>query len=99
MVKRLDSGLYAEVDRVMLINGVNTMLKVVKELLLSQESPEDKYKRLKLDDGKDGEDQNAWEACRVMEIWNWWSVFFFGPFYILLLVTCMWCSYILLAGL
>ena len=59
MVKRLDSGLYAEVDRVMLINGVNTMLKVAKELLLSQESPEDKYKRLKLDDGKDSGDQNA----------------------------------------
>ncbi|CAD6260344.1 unnamed protein product [Miscanthus lutarioriparius] len=55
----LYSGLYAEVDRVMLINGVNTMLKVAKELLLSQESPEDKYKRLKLDDGKDGGDQNA----------------------------------------
>ena len=52
-------GLYPEIDRVMLINGVNTMLKVAKELLLSQESPEDKCKRLKHDDGKDGGDQNV----------------------------------------
>ena len=52
-------GLYPEIDRVMLINGVNTMLVVATELLLSQRSAEDKHKRLKLDDGKDGEDQNA----------------------------------------
>jgi hypothetical protein len=31
------TSLYAEVDRVMLVNGVNTMLKVAVELLLSQD--------------------------------------------------------------
>lgn len=53
------TGLYAEVDRMMLINGVNTMLKVAIELLLSQKSDDEKHKRLKLQDDRKDDDQDA----------------------------------------
>jgi hypothetical protein len=40
-------GLYAELDREMLINGVNTMLKVAAEILIPNGSDEDMQKQLK----------------------------------------------------
>ena len=55
---RFWTGLYAEVDRRMLINGVNTMLKVASNILLPQNPAEDQYKRLKQDDRPDGGNQN-----------------------------------------
>jgi len=51
-------GLYAEVDRKMLINGVRTMLKVATDLLLQKESASDKNKRLKYKDHRDDGSQN-----------------------------------------
>ncbi|XP_066316654.1 uncharacterized protein [Miscanthus floridulus] len=56
--KRNLEGLYAEVDRRMLINGVNTMLKVSSNILLPQNQAEDQYKRLKQDDRPDDDNQN-----------------------------------------
>ena len=47
------AGLYTEVERKMLINGVNTMLKVATNLLLQKKSSGDKNKRLKYDDHRD----------------------------------------------
>ena len=52
------TGLYAEVDRKLLINGVNTMLKVASDLLLSQRQHKEQCKRLKQDGGQDEEDQH-----------------------------------------
>jgi hypothetical protein len=52
------TGLYAEVDRKMLINGVHTMLKVATDLLLQKESVGDKNKRLKYKDHRDDGAQN-----------------------------------------
>lgn len=52
------AGLYAAVDRVMLINGVITMLKVLTGLLLSKDSTDDKQKHLKYGDRQDDEAQN-----------------------------------------
>lgn len=49
--------LYEEVDRRMLINGVNTMLKVATDLLLPKKTPGDEIKRLKYDDHSDN---GAW---------------------------------------
>jgi len=46
--------LYAEVDRELLINGVNTMLQVAAKLLLPKD-PTEGQKRLKL---RDDEDRN-----------------------------------------
>ena len=56
-------GLYAQVDRMMHVNGVNTMLKVASDLLLPQRPLEDQCKCLKQDDSHDGEDQNHWTKC------------------------------------
>jgi len=47
------AGLYTEVERKMLINGVNTMLKVATDLLLQKKSSGDKNKCLKYDDHRD----------------------------------------------
>ena len=55
---RFWTGLYAEVDRRMLINGVNAMLKVASNILLPQNTDEDQYKCLKQDDRPDGGNQN-----------------------------------------
>ena len=44
---------YTEVERKMLINGVNTMLKVATDLLLQKKSSGDKNKCLKYDDHRD----------------------------------------------
>ena len=52
------AGLYTEVERKMLINGVNTMLKVATDLLLQKKSSGDKNKRLKYDDHRDDGAQN-----------------------------------------
>lgn len=49
--------LYAEVDREMLINGVNTMLRVAVELLLPQDVAGGNVKRLKQGDPPGGADQ------------------------------------------
>jgi hypothetical protein len=43
----------------MLVNGVNTMLKVAAKLLLPQGSVDDKHKRLRFKDGGGDDDQNA----------------------------------------
>jgi len=48
------AGLYDEVDRELLINGVNTMLQVAAKLLLPKD-PTEGQKRLKL---RDDEDRN-----------------------------------------
>jgi hypothetical protein len=53
------TGLYVEVDRMMLINGGNTMLKMAIELHLSQKSDDEKHKRLKLQDDRKDDDQDA----------------------------------------
>ena len=45
--------LYTEVERKMLINGVNIVLKVATDLLLQKKSSGDKNKRLKYDDHRD----------------------------------------------
>nr|XP_034595491.1 1-aminocyclopropane-1-carboxylate oxidase 3-like [Setaria viridis] len=50
-------GIYEEVERKMMVNGVNTMLKVAADLLLPRHQPDDQPKRLKQDNGRDG-DQN-----------------------------------------
>jgi hypothetical protein len=47
---RFWTGLYAEVDREMLINGVNTMLQVAARLLLPKDTAGAGQKSLKLDD-------------------------------------------------
>lgn len=52
------TGLYAEIDSMMLINGVNTMLKVASDLLLPHNPAKDQCKRLKQDDHPDGGNQN-----------------------------------------
>ena len=52
------TGLYVEVDRRMLINGVNTMLKVATDLLLPKKTAGDTNKRLKYDDHRDDGAQN-----------------------------------------
>lgn len=52
------TGLCAEIDRRMLINGVNTMLQVASNILLPQNPAEDQYKRLKQDDRPDDDNQN-----------------------------------------
>ena len=49
-------GLYAELDREMLINGVNTMLKAVAEILIPNGSDEDMQKQLKHGGQHDDED-------------------------------------------
>lgn len=54
---RFWAGLYAEVDREMLINGVNTMLRVAVELLLPQDVAGGNVKRLKQGDPPGGADQ------------------------------------------
>jgi hypothetical protein len=51
------AGIYEEVERKMMVNGVNTMLKVAADLLLPRHQPDDQPKRLKQDNGRDG-DQN-----------------------------------------
>lgn len=51
------TGIYEEVERKMMVNGVNTMLKVAADLLLPRHQPDDQPKRLKQDNGRDG-DQN-----------------------------------------
>jgi len=43
----------------MLINGGNTMLKMAIELHLSQKSDDEKHKRLKLQDDRKDDDQDA----------------------------------------
>jgi hypothetical protein len=53
------TGLYVEVDRMTLINGGNTMLKMAIELHLSQKSDDEKHKRLKLQDDRKDDDQDA----------------------------------------
>ena len=50
---RFWTGLYAEVEREMLINGVNTMLREATRLLLSKSTVEDRMKRLKSGDDDD----------------------------------------------
>ncbi|XP_066323111.1 uncharacterized protein [Miscanthus floridulus] len=60
------TGLYAEVDRRMLTNGVNTMLKVATDLLLPKKTAGDKNKRLKYDDHRDDGAQNNWRARAEM---------------------------------
>ena len=47
------TGLYAEVDREMLVNGVNTMLQVAARLLLPKEPIDAGPKRLKLGDDEE----------------------------------------------
>jgi len=53
---RFWTGLYAEVDKEMLINGVNTMLREATRLLLPKSRVEDRMKRLK--SGDDDDDRN-----------------------------------------
>ena len=53
---RFWTGLYAEVDKEMLINGVNTMLREATRLLLPKSTAEDRMKRLK--SGDDDDDRN-----------------------------------------
>jgi hypothetical protein len=55
---RFWTGLYAEVDRRMLINGVNTMLKVASGLLLPQRQAGDHRGRLEQGDRQEDENQN-----------------------------------------
>jgi len=50
---RFWTGLYAEVDREMLVNGVNTMLQVAARLLLPKEPIDAGPKRLKLGDDEE----------------------------------------------
>lgn len=54
----LDRSLYAEVDTAMLINGVNTMIKVVTKLLLFKGPTDDRHKRMKYGDRQDDEAQD-----------------------------------------
>lgn len=54
----LDMSLYAEVDTAMLINGVNTMIKVVTKLLLFKGPTDDRHKRMKYGDCQDDEAQD-----------------------------------------
>jgi precorrin-4 methylase len=44
------TGLYAEVEREMLINGVNTMLREAARLLLPKNTAGDRVKRVKSGD-------------------------------------------------
>jgi hypothetical protein len=53
-LKRFWTGLYAEVDREMLVNGVNTMLQVAARRLLHKEPIDAGQKRLKLGDDEEG---------------------------------------------
>jgi len=55
---RFWTGLYAEVEREMLINGVNTMLKVAAKILAPKSKVEDRQGRLQQGDPQADDDQN-----------------------------------------
>ena len=56
IIMRFWTGLYAEVEREMLINGVNNMLREAARLLLPKSTAGDRMHRLK--SGDDDEDRN-----------------------------------------
>jgi hypothetical protein len=53
---RFWTGLYPEMDRAMLIDGVNTMLRVATEIFISQNPADGVQKRQKIEDQQDDED-------------------------------------------
>jgi len=55
---RFWTDLYAEVEKEMLINGVNTMLKVAAKILAPKSKVEDRQGRLQQGDPQADDDQN-----------------------------------------
>lgn len=62
------TGLYEEVDKTMLINGVNTMLRVAADLLLPK-GPAMEHKHLKYDDSSEGWRSEVFEGMKSKSVW------------------------------